>query len=55
MLGNVVRPQVTYTAGSFELRGWHLVGGYAVQPTWADGHGTGIYSYQYLRRLGGAD
>ena len=49
-----MRPNVTYTASSFELRSWDLVGGYAVQPTWADGHSTGIYSYPYLRRLAGA-
>jgi DUF971 family protein len=52
VLGNVVRPHVTYTLESFVLRGWQLVGGYAVQPVWADGHNTGIYAYQYLRRLG---
>ncbi len=51
VLGNVVRPEVKYGAASFELRGWQLVGGYALQPRWADGHDTGIYSYQYLRRL----
>ncbi len=53
VLGNLVRPNVKYTAASFELRGWQLVGGYALQPQWADGHNTGIYSYQYLRRLAG--
>ena len=51
VLGNVVRPNVNYSAGSFELTGWQLVGGYAIQPRWADGHASGIYSYQYLRRL----
>ncbi len=51
VMGNLVRPQVRYAADSFELRGWQLVGGYALQPQWADGHNTGIYSYQYLRRL----
>ena len=54
VLGNVMRPNVTYTAQSFELRSWQLVGGYAVQPVWSDGHGTGIYSYQYLRRIAAA-
>lgn len=54
VLGNVMRPQVSYTPASFELAGWQLVGGYAVQPRWTDGHGTGIYSYQYLRRLAAA-
>lgn len=51
VLGHVVRPNVNYTARSFELRSWELVGGYALQPTWADGHRTGIYSYRYLQRL----
>lgn len=54
VLGNILRPDVSYTAQSFELRSWELVGGYAVQPVWSDGHRTGIYSYQYLKRLGGA-
>jgi DUF971 family protein len=26
------------------------VGGYAIQPVWADGHATGIYSFDYLKR-----
>lgn len=52
VLGNVVRPQTTHTISSFELRGWNMVGGYAIQPRWADGHDSGIYTYQYLRRLG---
>ena len=51
VMGNIVRPHVSYTAESFELRGWDLVGGYAIQPRWSDGHRTGIYSYRYLRRL----
>ena len=51
VLGTVVRPQVSYTADSFHLVGWNAVGGYAVQPRWADGHNTGLYSYAYLRRL----
>jgi DUF971 family protein len=27
-----------------------LVGRYAVQPTWADGHDTGIYAFRVLRQ-----
>ena len=53
VLGNIMRPHMSYTAQSFELRSWDLVGGYALRPTWGDGHQTGIYSYQYLRRLAG--
>ncbi len=51
-LGNVMRPDLHHTPASFELRGWHLVGGYALQPAWGDGHSTGLYSFPYLRKLG---
>ena len=51
VLGHVVRPHVSYMDKSFELIGFDLVGGYALQPRWADGHHTGIYSFTYLRRL----
>jgi DUF971 family protein len=51
VLGNVMRPDVSYSENSFELAGFQVVGGYALQPRWADGHDTGIYSFQYLRRL----
>jgi DUF971 family protein len=53
-LDNVSRPDVSYTDKSFHLTSFDLVGGYALQPRWADGHGTGIYSFTYLRRLGQA-
>ena len=51
VLGQVLRPHVSLTDNSFELLGFDLVGGYAVQPRWADGHSTGIYSFTYLLRL----
>ena len=51
VLGNLSRPDVSYTASSFELLGWQVIGGYALQPRWGDGHSTGLYSFQYLRRL----
>ena len=51
VLGNLVRPEVSYTSSSFDLAGWQLVGGYALQPQWGDGHNTGLYSFAYLRRL----
>ena len=40
-----------FTPASFEMRHWEYVGGYAIQPHWADGHASGIYSYTYLRQL----
>ena len=41
---------------SAELKSIEGVGHYALQPTWADGHSYGIYSWEYLRQLcpGGA-
>jgi DUF971 family protein len=51
VMGNILRPEVTYTAESFVLRSCQNVGGYALQPAWADGHGTGLYTFPYLRRL----
>src|SRR5437016_6212240 len=51
VLGHIARPSVTYTDESFRLASFDLIGGYALQPRWADGHSTGIYSFTYLRRL----
>ena len=51
-LGNVFAPEVRYQPASFEMRGWALIGGYAWQPTWGDGHATGLYTFTYLRKLG---
>jgi DUF971 family protein len=31
-----------------------MVGHYAVQPTFSDGHDTGLYTWEYLYRLGSA-
>ena len=35
-----------------EIRAVEPVGSYAVQPTFSDGHATGIYSWDYLYELG---
>jgi len=51
VLGNIARPDVSYSDKSFMLAGFQIVGGYAVQPRWVDGHDTGLYSFTYLRRL----
>jgi DUF971 family protein len=40
-------PGVTVTS-------WRMIGGYAVQFDFSDGHATGIYPYDFLRKLGGA-
>ena len=35
-----------------DIRSLDPVGSYAVQPTFSDGHATGIYSWEYLHHLG---
>lgn len=35
-----------------EILSWVQVGNYAIQFRFSDGHQTGIYTYDYLRRLG---
>jgi len=45
-------PPQSLTAASFILRDIRIVGSYGLQPVWADGHATGIYSFEYLIRLG---
>ena len=34
-----------------ELRSVELVGNYAVQLAWGDGHATGIYTFRFLREI----
>lgn len=38
--------------GSLELKTIQQVGNYALALGWADGHDAGIFSYEFLRRLG---
>jgi DUF971 family protein len=51
VLGRVERPHVSYGPHSFEMRDFRFVGGYAFQPTWNDGHDTGLYAFRLLRAL----
>ena len=52
ILGNVYKnSEKALTLKAFELVRIVGVGGYAVQPVWADGHSTGIYSFDYLKRV----
>lgn len=55
ILGNLYKyPEAKLSAKAFELVKIVSVGGYAIQPVWADGHNTGIYSFDYLRRIAAA-
>ncbi len=52
-LGRVIRPVVEHGPGAFYLKRFELVGGYGIQLFWADGHGSGIFSLEYLLKLDG--
>ena len=40
---------------AFKLLRLEQVGGYALNPVWADAHSTGIFSFDYLKRLAAAE
>ena len=44
-------PDIALTTESFRLVRISPVGGYGLQPLWGDGHATGIFSFDYLRRI----
>ena len=55
VMGNLYKgPDIKLRPESFALRRLTQVGTYAVQPTWGDGHNSGLYSYEYLRNLADA-
>jgi DUF971 family protein len=55
IMGNVYKnPERPLAPEAFQLTRLASVGGYAIQPVWADGHATGIYSFDYLKRVAGA-
>jgi len=39
------------TPGTYKIKDIKIVGGYAIQIFWEDGHDTGIYSWAYLHDL----
>jgi len=52
VMGNLSRnPARPLPPQAFELRRIANVGGYAVQPIWGDGHATGLYSFEYLKKV----
>ncbi len=53
IMGNLYKnPEQPLTAKAFVLTRIISVGGYAIQPVWADGHATGLFSFEYLRAVG---
>lgn len=37
-----------------EIRNWILIGNYAIRFYFSDGHNTGLFSFEYLQKLGDA-
>ena len=55
IMGNLYKnPELPLVPASFQLRNMVTVGTYAVQFFWGDGHNTGLYSFDYLRRVAAA-
>ena len=56
IMGNLHKgPEQALTPAAVQLRSLKRVGTYGVQPTWGDGHATGIFSFEYLRRVAAED
>ena len=55
IMGNLyIGPEKPLTPQAVQLVRIANVGGYAIQPVWGDGHSTGLYSFEYLRRVAAA-
>lgn len=55
IMGNLYKnPAKLFAPGAFRLLKLDRVGGYAVQPVWADGHTTGLFSFDYLKQVADA-
>ncbi len=51
LLGNRMGGSDQTDFTGIRVTGWEIIGGYAIQFTFSDGHNTGIFSYEFLREL----
>ena len=52
VMGNLYKnPDKPLSPNSFSLLRLERVGSYAIQPVWADGHQTGLFSFDYLKHV----
>lgn len=52
IFGNLYKnPDKPLTPKAVQLTRLAFVGGYAVQPVWADGHNSGLFAFDYLKRV----
>ena len=55
IMGNLYKnPSKPLSHQAFQLVKLDRVGGYAVKPVWADGHATGLFSFNYLKQVADA-
>jgi len=55
VMGNLYKgPERQLSPKSYQLVRIAYVGSYAIQPVWADGHMTGLFSWDYLRQVADA-
>ncbi len=47
-------PDQPLSASSFQLSRVDWVGTYAIQPFWADGHASGLFTFEYLKAVAGS-
>jgi DUF971 family protein len=56
IMGNLYKnPEQKLRPAAFELVRFESVGGYGIQPAWADGHATGIFTFEYLKQIAGGN
>ncbi len=53
LLGNRIGGSNQTRFPGVRVTGWEIVGGYAIQFRFSDGHNTGLYSFDLLRGLAG--
>jgi DUF971 family protein len=52
IMGNLYKnPEKPLSPQATRLMRITSVGGYALQPVWGDGHSTGLFSFDYLKKL----
>ena len=52
VMGNLHKgPEIVLTPQSFQLVRIQWIGGYALQPFWGDGHNSGLYTFDTLKKL----
>lgn len=52
VFGNVYGGEAPRDYRGVEVTGWERIGNYAIRFEFSDGHRTGLYSYDLLRKLG---